>query len=106
MNKKAQYIVIASGLVIGGVYLITKWLHNLPKPKNPVFENDTTTKAPIKLADKDKVLSKGSKGLEVGLLQNKMGGVVIDGIFGDKTEKRLMDLKGVSKISLNEFDKK
>ena len=43
------------------------------------------------------------RGLEVGLLQKKLGGLVVDGVFGQKTEDKLMQVKGVKEITLNDL---
>jgi hypothetical protein len=53
--------------------------------------------------DKNKKLSKGSTGLEVKELQKLMGNLTADGIFGSQTETRLLKLKGVKSISINQF---
>ncbi|WP_281322759.1 peptidoglycan-binding domain-containing protein [Flavobacterium aestivum] len=51
------------------------------------------------------LLTKGSKGLEVRELQRLLG-VPIDGDFGSITLAALVAQKGVSKISINAFSKK
>lgn len=99
MQKNHKYLLLAAGFVVVGILLVDKWLHSLPKPVNPDFAQEKP-----QIADRNKKLSKGSRGLEVGLLQNKLGGLMIDGIFGDKTEARLKEVKGVTSISLGEFD--
>ena len=66
----------------------------MPKPVNPDLPAE---------ANNDLKLSKGMRGLEVGLLQKKLGGLVVDGIFGQKTEDKLMQVKGVKEITLNNF---
>ncbi len=62
---------------------------------------------PISLAnvpklDTTKILSRGSKGLEVNQLQ-KLLGIEIDGDFGGKTEAALFAKKKVKSISINQF---
>lgn len=105
--KQKKYLLIG-GAILLGVYLINEWLHSLPKPQNPDF--DTTT------LDEEKVLKKGSQGLEVSELQralikdysadlgksgvNKDG---IDGDFGTLTEVALMKAKKVKEIALKDL---
>jgi hypothetical protein len=55
--------------------------------------------------DRNLVLTKGSKGLEVRELQRLLG-VPIDGDFGAITLAALLVRKGVNKISINAFSKK
>jgi hypothetical protein len=98
LDKKKKIILVSVGIVLLGVIIINKWLKNLPKATNPDLP-------PVigAVADKNKVLKLGSKGLEVGLLQKALGSLQVDGIFGAKTEARLKDVKGVSEITLNEL---
>lgn len=97
MNKK-QKILIASALLIGlGVFYIYKNMKNKPAVAVP-----ETTESTI---DNEKVLSKGSTGLEVERLQTALkGGLVVDGNFGALTEKRLKDITGKTSISLREYN--
>ncbi|KLT67932.1 peptidoglycan-binding domain-containing protein [Flavobacterium sp. ABG] len=80
-------------------------LTEVPEPDTVVPQNDTI-KIPSTGAvlDKNKLLSKGSKGVEVRELQRLLG-VTIDGVFGNKTSLALQSKKGVSRISLNTFSK-
>lgn len=55
--------------------------------------------------DKNKLLKKGSKGIEVRELQRLLG-VSIDGDFGNETLTALQNKKGVSSISINAYHKK
>lgn len=52
--------------------------------------------------NKNKMLGRGSKGIEVRELQRLLG-VDIDGDFGTKTLTALQSRKGVSKISINAY---
>ena len=87
-------LIVAGALVVIGYLMIGKWLHSLPKPVNPDLpaEGNNALK-----------LSKGMRGLEVGLLQKKLGGLVVDEKFGQKTEDKLMQVKGVKEITLNDL---
>lgn len=67
-----------------GVLMPTKSLKNVPS------------------LDVTKILSKGSKGLEVSQLQ-KLLKIEIDGDFGNKTETALFAIKKVKEISINQF---
>jgi hypothetical protein len=105
--KQKKYLIIG-GAVISGVYLISKWLHSLPKAIPADLQKD--------VLDKEKVLYKGSKGAEVAELQrvlkkdygaelgttglNKDG---IDGDFGLLTEVALKSAKGVTEIALKDL---
>jgi hypothetical protein len=108
LDAKQKKFLIIGGAVVLGVYLISKWMHGLPKPQNPDFQNPTL--------DKEKVLKKGSQGLEVSELQrillkdysadlgksgvNKDG---IDGDFGTITEVALLKAKKVKEIALKDL---
>ena len=105
-SKQKKYLLIG-GAILLGVYLINKWLHSLPKPQNPDFE--TTL-------DEEKVLKKGSQGLEVSELQRALikdysadlgkSGANQDGIDGDfglLTEVALKKAKGVTEIALKDL---
>ncbi len=92
LDSKPKKLIIAGALVVIGYLMIAKYLKSLPKPVNPDLPAQ---------ANNDLKLSKGMRGLEVGLLQKKLGGLVVDGIFGQKTEDKLMQVKGVKEITLN-----
>ena len=94
LDSTSKKLMVAGALVVIGYLMVSKYLHNLPKPVNPDLPAE---------ANKDLKLSKGMRGLEVGLLQKKLGGLLVDGIFGQKTEDKLMQVKGVKEISLNNF---
>lgn len=105
--KQKKYLLIA-GAVVLGVYIVSKWLHSLPKPLPADLQSDTL--------DRNKLLYKGSKGAEVSELQrilkkdfnaelgdtgiNKDG---IDGDFGLITQVALKKAKGVEEITLNDL---
>ena len=92
LDSKPKKLIVAGALVVIGYLMVSKYLHSLPKPVNPDLPAQ---------ANNDLKLSKGMRGLEVGLLQKKLGGLVVDGIFGQKTEDKLMQVKGVKEITLN-----
>ena len=106
--KQKKYLLIG-GAVVLGVYLISKWLHSLPKPQPEDLQATPEL-------DRDLILAKGSKGAEVSELQrtltkdysadlgksgaNKDG---IDGDFGQMTEDALFKAKQVKKIALKDL---
>lgn len=104
MDKKNKTLAISVVLVGIGAYLVVNWIKKHKKSEPSGAINPIT--GSLKLVDRDKMLSKGSKGSEVALLQNKLGNLFIDGIFGDKTEARLKQVKGVTQITLSSYDKK
>ena len=105
--KQKKYLIIGGAIVLG-VYLISKWLHSMPKSENTDLQSPDL--------DEEKVLKKGSQGAEVSELQrvlkkdynanlgdtgvNKDG---IDGDFGLLTEVALKKAKNVTEISLKEL---
>jgi hypothetical protein len=105
--KQKKYLLIG-GVIILGVYLVSKWLHSLPKPLPADLQTSTL--------DEEKVLKKGSQGAEVSELQrilkkdynailgdsgvNKDG---IDGDFGLLTEVALKKAKNVTEIKLKDL---
>jgi hypothetical protein len=108
LDAKQKKFLVIGGLFILGVYLVGRWLHNLPKPQPADLQSDNL--------DRDKLLSKGSEGAEVAELQRvlkkdynaELGttGVNSDGIDGDFgiiTQVALKKAKGVEEISLNEL---
>jgi hypothetical protein len=108
LDAKQKKFLLIGGAVVLGVYLISKWLHSLPKPLPADLQSDTL--------DKTKLLYKGSKGAEVSELQRILkkeynadlgsSGVNQDGIDGDFgliTEVALKKAKGVVEIKLNDL---
>lgn len=106
-NNKNTAIYIGVALLLGGGYY---YLNSKNKEKTSTSDGlndiiptvDPTTK-PIALY-LTKVLSKGSKGIEVERLQALMK-ISADGFFGDQTEAMLYRLKGVKEISLDQYAK-
>ena len=96
--------LIISGLLIalGGFYIYK----NMKKNKAvAVPETPETPETPENTIDTQKVLSIGSTGEEVKRLQTALkGGLVVDGIFGALTEKRLKAVTGQTSISLRGYN--
>jgi hypothetical protein len=98
--------VIAAG--IGAYFLLKPKTQeiNLPvdEPNNNILPPPPPP-PPIKTINKNLLLKQGSKGDEVKELQKLLGGLTIDGIFGNATKNRLFTIKGVSEITLNNYNK-
>ncbi|MCV9929050.1 hypothetical protein OIU83_15400 [Flavobacterium sp. LS1R49] len=112
--KNEDKVLLGVGVVGVGIvgYLYWKkkqdekeqdFLTDIPEPP-PVILNNTANTLPSTGAvlNKNKVLGKGIKGVEVRELQRLLG-VTIDGSFGANTLTALQSKKGVSKISLNAY---
>jgi hypothetical protein len=108
LDAKQKKFLLIGGAVILGVYLISRWLHNLPKPLPADLQAETL--------DKEKILKKGSQGAEVSELQRVLikdynadlgkTGVNEDGIDGDfglLTEVALKKAKNVTEIALKDL---
>ena len=96
-------IIYGGAVILGalGIYLITK----NKSSQTPIIEDETiideTEPAPAVL-DSNLVLQLGSRGQEVATLQKLMS-ISADGVFGSQTESRLFQLKGVKKVSINQY---
>lgn len=120
-NKKAlDYILILAtvGLL---VYLVLVLVRRYKFSKlNPLTGSDGDDRVVIetqkpfpqdnRYIDLNKILKKGSSGVEVETLQKliiQYGGALpqfgVDGIFGAETEAALLKIKGVKQISINNF---
>lgn len=109
--KNEDKLLIGGGLLAVGTIGYLYWkkkkkeknddllLDDIPEPPTVIDNPTPQTGAYL---DRNKVLSKGSKGLEVRELQRLLG-VTIDGDFGANTLKALQSKKGVSSISLASY---
>jgi len=120
MNTKNKVLIVSGLLIAVGGYYIYKNMKNKPTlavaetpdsetqetPKKPVTPNSTTPVKPNSTKpDLKKVLSRGSEGIEVEILQKALkGGLVPDGDFGELTEKRLKAITGKTSISIIEYN--
>ena len=101
MNTKNKAIIVSVLLIGVGGYYIYK---NMKMKSVKADSVDTNTESSSNF-DITKVLSKGSTGDEVKSLQKALkGGLVVDGNFGDLTEKRLKAITGKTSISIKEYN--
>jgi hypothetical protein len=100
MKDNQKVLLVSIGLVALGIYLFFK---KTPQPAEEKTNFGAST--PPAKADYNKVLKKGSKGVEVGILQRALKQLVDDEDFGDKTEARLKAVMKVTQTSLNDYNK-
>ncbi|MGC4041986.1 MAG: hypothetical protein QM710_14675 [Flavobacterium sp.] len=96
-----RYVVQRNGLLLNDIYWIAD--QDVIKPVGKIYP--TVSSATVfnqSGVDKNKLLKKGSKGLEVKALQTLLK-IKADGDFGRNTENALFTQKGVKKITLNAF---
>jgi hypothetical protein len=98
MSENQKVLIVSIGLIALGVYFISKQ----KKQDAETVKEDTTSAVKT---DWDKVLKKGSKGIEVGILQKALRQLVVDEDFGDQTEARLKKVMRVTQTSLNDYNK-
>jgi hypothetical protein len=103
MNNNQKVMAVSVGLIVLGLYFFYKQKKQGAEPAKEETNSETTTQ-PAK-ADWDKVLKKGSKGIEVGILQKALKTLVVDEDFGDLTEARLKAVMKVTQTSLNDYNK-
>jgi hypothetical protein len=99
MSNNQKVMFVSAGLIILGLYYFYKQSKQQPEL---VKEDAESTSAK---ADWDKVLKKGSKGVEVGILQRGLKQLKDDEDFGDLTEARLKAVMKVTQTSLNDYNK-
>ena len=94
-----RYVVQRNGLLLNDIYWIAD--HDVIKPVGKIYP--TVSSVPNQPGiDRNKILKKGSKGLEVKALQTLLK-IKVDGDFGRNTENALFTQKGVKQIKLNDF---
>ena len=109
MNKKILIISLI-GIVGAGYYF-----YNKKKKETPVLANTSDDETDISIKsitsttenvkpDWNKILKKGSKGIEVRTLQKALKKVDVDGDFGIGTENRLKQVTGLNQISVNQYN--
>jgi hypothetical protein len=99
MDTKKKAIIVSAILIgLGGYYIYM----NMKSKSSVADEVGSDSESTF---DSTKVLSKGSTGDEVKSLQKALkGGLVVDGIFGDLTEKRLKAITGKTSVSIKEYN--
>ena len=99
MDTKRKALIVSGVLIaVGGYYIY----QNMFSKSTSAEEVPADSTIPF---DVNKVLSKGSTGEEVKSLQKALkGGLVVDGIFGALTEKRLKAITGKTSISIREYN--
>ena len=99
MTTKKKAIIVSAILIVLGGYYIYKFMGSKSTIAEETDGKDEST------FDTTKVLSKGSTGDEVKSLQKALGGgLVVDGIFGTLTEKRLKAVTGKTSISIKDYN--
>lgn len=94
-----RYVVQRNGLLLNDIYWIAD--HDVIKPIGKIYP--TVSSVPNQPdIDRNKILKKGSKGLEVKALQTLLK-IKADGDFGRNTENALFTQKWVKQIKLNDF---
>jgi hypothetical protein len=104
MKYNTNVVIVSAGLVILGLYYFNK-----QRKQNAELAQDTTNSSSSSTtsakADWNKVLKKGSKGQEVGILQKALKQLKVDNDFGSATETRLKNVMKVTQTSLNDYNK-
>jgi len=102
MKKNQSILFVSVGLIGLGLYYFNKQSKQdsvtAEEEKQQGGESQTTK------ADYDKILKKGSKGVEVGILQRALKQLKDDEDFGDLTEARLKQVTGLTQITLNQYN--
>jgi len=103
MTKNQKVMAVSAGLIILGLYFFYKQKKQGAEPvKEDADTEDGTTSNKL---DFNKVLKKGSKGAEVGLLQKALKKLDVDEDFGNLTEARLKAVMKVTETSINDYNK-
>ena len=100
MDKNKKVLFVSIGLIALGVY----YFYKQSKQNAEIAEGQSEDNGVVSLADWNKVLKVGSKGMEVKILQKALKQLVVDGDFGVKTEARLKNVVGVTQASLNQYN--
>lgn len=96
-----RYVVQRNGALINDIYWIAD--QDVIKPVGKIYGAVPSVSASNSSGvDKNKLLKKGSKGLEVSSLQAYLK-IKVDGDFGRNTENALFSQKGVKQIKLKDF---
>jgi hypothetical protein len=101
MDKNQKILLVSVGLIGLGLYFFYKQSKqdSVTAEEEKQGGESQTTKA-----DYDKILKKGSKGVEVGILQRALKQLKDDEDFGALTEARLKNVTGLTQITLNQYN--
>lgn len=100
LNLRTWHLVLGIVILLIIILAIVFWDDIRKKFKR---DAPATTTTPDDGLDYNRVLKKGVTGEEVKKLQQLLGNVEVDGIFGPITEAALLARKGVTSISLTQF---
>lgn len=108
-NKKIM-LIGGAAIAAGALVLLTSGskkdkigAENFTPVPSPSGPSPSVPSAPVVTLDGNKILKQGVTGQEVSKLQQLLGGLATDGIFGPLTEAALVKRKGVKQITLNQF---
>ena len=105
MDNRTKVKIVSAGLILLGFYYFYKQSKQVAETaKEDDTSTNSSTTTPTK-AEWDKVLKKGSKGVEVGILQKALKTLEVDNDFGALTEARLKKVMNVTETSLNQYNK-
>lgn len=97
MTNKNKIIIASVALVGLGYYLMNR--------KKTMLVDDSMGVDPSAMLDVKKVLKMGTVSPEVGTLQQALGKLAVDDIFGVLTQARLKEVTGKTSITLEEYNK-
>jgi hypothetical protein len=102
MDKNQKILLVSVGLIGLGLYFFYK--QSKQEPVTAEDEKGGESTGQTTKSDYDKMLKKGSKGVEVGILQRALKQLKDDEDFGDLTEARLKQVTGLTQITLNQYN--
>jgi hypothetical protein len=102
MDKNRKILFVSVGLIGLGLYYFYKQSkQNAELAQTQSNQNDSVVGSK---PDWNKVLELGSVGVEVERLQKALKQLTVDGQFGAKTEARLKNVLGITKVSINQYN--
>lgn len=103
MDKNQKILLVSVGLIGLGLYFFYKQSKQEPVPVEEEKQGSESAGQTTK-QDWDKILKKGSMGVEVAVLQRALKQLKDDGDFGALTEARLKKVTGLTQITLNQYN--
>ena len=104
MKYNINVVIVSTGLVILGLYYFNKQIKQNAELAKDTSKSNSVTNTQLTKTDWNKVLKKGSKGQEVGILQKALKQLTVDNDFGSATETRLKKVMKVTQTSLNQYN--